>query len=514
MSTAAPETISDELNIADNEQPPEKEGPGRPKGAKNKGPEPIFFDRLKLLDWERHVAYLYRTGPIVDLTTGGGSKYVTKYAEPFDEDRVMRDLGSGKYQVRLTELQGNTGKSKQIDTYSFEIYNMKFPPQIPVGAWLEDHRNERWKWAKDLLDSEQAKPQEQPRNGQDVGKQVKEVLQEIRQGQVSPTDQFNAMVNAHQAGVKQGIETAKPPTTADDSALKMLIPVITAALNGKDKPANDPVLEMMKLQLELQREQNKADREQAKSDRDASEKRAEAAEKRHSELMNTMLSRKETSGLESVEQFAKIFAAVKGIGEGGLVAPTDNSLAGVFMDGLRDALPDVLRSVAPGVGQMLGGIGRGSPAPGMAARAALPPGAPPPAAPAPAAPVVDPHNGAYMCIFKNDAALLNKFKQGATGVEFGDYLADGPGVLEIEKLKAAGPDRIIGFITANLPLMWAEIQPVEMKFRAFLSELMSWTPAEEEEPEAEDDPAEPPAIDPVAVFPGKAAPKVKKKGAN
>ena len=517
MSTAAPETISDELNIPEAEPKEPKEersGRGRPPGAKNKGPDATFFDRLKDLDWERHVVYLYRLQPLIDLATAGGSKYVTKYAEPFDEDRVMRDLGSGMYQARLTELQGTTGKSKQIDTYNFEVFNMKYPPQIPVGVWLEDHRNERWKWAKDLLTAEQNKPQgERGSNGQDVGKQVKEVLQEIRQGQVSPTDQFNAMVNAHQAGVKQGIETAKqPPATADDSALKLLIPVITAALTVKDKPADDPVLGMMKLQLDMQREQNKADREQAKADREAAEKRAESAEKRHNDLMTLMMNRKETSGLESVEQFAKIFAAVKGIGEGGLVAPTDNTLAGVFMDGLRDALPDVLRSVAPGVGQMLGGIG-GAPRPAPPLRT-LAPGAPPPPPPTTSQPApppqADPHIGAYQCVFMNQAALLNAVKSGKPGIEFGDWLVEGHGPLEIEKLKAAGVDRIVAFISQQVPAMWAELQPFEMKFRAFLSELMSWTPADEEE---EDQPADPPA-DPAAepVFPGKA--KSKKKGAN
>lgn len=519
MSTAAPETISDELNIPvsePEEAKDERRGRGRPEGSKNKGPDATFFDRLKNLDWERHVVYLYRLQPLIDLTTAGGSKYVTKYAEPFDEDRVMRDLGSGMYQARLTELQGTTGKSKQIDTYNFEVFNMKYPPQIPVGVWLEDHRNERWKWAKGLLTSEQNKPEEQRNgSGQDTGRLVQTIAKELREGQLNPGEQFKA----HAEIYKMGLADAKAPAPAapgDDSALKLLIPVITAALTAKEKPADDPVLGMMKLQLELQREQNKADREQAKADREAAEKRAEAAEKRHSELMNTMLSRKETSGLESVQQFAQIFAAVKGIGEGGLVAPTDNSLAGVFMDGLRDALPDVLRSVAPGVGQMLGGIGRGATPP----RAALPPGAPPQSAPpAPAAgappappPQADPHIGAYQCVFMNQAALLNAVKAGKPGVEFGDWLVEGHGPLEIEKLKAAGVDRIVAFISQQIPALWTELQPFEMKFRSFLSELMSWTPADE------DDPDEPPAEPSAAtepVFPGgKKTAKAAKKGAN
>jgi len=103
-------------------------------------------------------------------------------------------------------------------------------------------------------------------------------------------------------------------------------------------------------------------------------------------------------------------------------------------------------------------------------------------------------------------------KSGKPGLEFGDWLAEGNGVLEIEKLKSAGVDRIVAFIAQQIPPLWAELQPVEMKFRAFLSELMSWTPAEEDEP---DEPGAETAPEPV--FPGaapKTAPKTKKKGAN
>ena len=108
MVDEATETISDELNIEETQQrgPPEgRRRAGRPAGAKNKGPDPAFFDRLKDLDWEKNVVYIYRTEPLVDLTTGGDPKYVMKYAEPIDEDQLMRDLGSGKYQTRLTETQ-------------------------------------------------------------------------------------------------------------------------------------------------------------------------------------------------------------------------------------------------------------------------------------------------------------------------------------------------------------------------------------------------------------------------
>jgi len=499
MVAEAPETISDELNIATEAEETAEESParrrGRPEGAKNKGPDPTFFDRLKDLDWERNVVYIYRTEPLVDLTTGGGPKYATKYAEPFDEDKVMRDLGSGKYQARVSQTQPTTGKGKQTDVYTFEIFNTQFPPQIPVGAWLDDHRNARWKWAKELLAAQPPQANGNPPPAPDVAKQVTAVLQEIRQGQVSPTDQFNAMVKAHQSGVAQGAEMAKPGGSGGEvvELLKTLLPAIL-----KPPPQDNSVVQVLTLQLTAEREQRKADREQAIADRAAADKRADAAETRHNELMKAMLEKKENSGTDVIEQFGKMFGMFNQIREGGLGA-SDESWGGMFKDGIRDAMPDLVRTLAPGVAGMLSGIGTGArpalppPQHQNVSRETVSPGVPPVSRetvpPGQQPPTVDPQFApAYTVIFMNQGALLNCVRSGKTGLDFGDFLAHpaGPGEIEIEKLKTAGVDNIIRFISIQLPQLWAELQPVELKFRGFLQDLMTWTPDEgEDDPEPE-----------------------------
>ena len=520
MPTEALEQVSDELitSPAAAEKPAaeEKNRGGRPVGSKTKGPEAGFFDRLKDLDWEKHLLYLYRLQPLVDRTMGGDPKYILKYSEAIDEDKVMQDHGSGVYQIRLTKAKEGSAKTNEIERHVFEIFNIKFPPQIPVGVWLDDHRNERWKGFKEIMQAAPSAPTSSNGGGgsQDVGKLVQTIGKELRDGQVDPTKQFEAQTVAYQTGLKQGIETGKQvaaPANGESKLLEVLLPLLLREPPKQD----DSVVKVLTIQLEAEREQRKADREQAKADREAADKRADAAEKRHNDLMQVMLAKKENSGTDVIQQFTSMFNMFKGITEGGLGA-TDDSWTGVFKEVVREAAPNIgpmLGGMISGAAQFAGGGPRPAPGPQRLPAPASPaPPAPTSAQPAPP-PQQDPHIGAYQCVFMNQAALLNAVKSGKPGIEFGDWLVEGHGPLEIEKLKAAGVDRIVAFISQQVPALWAELQPFEMKFRAFLSELMSWTPAEDEEPE--DPAADPPPAEPVAVFPGK-SPKAKtaKKGAN
>ncbi len=518
MPTEALEQVTDELITPpiqpDKPSAEEKNKGGRPVGWRAKPPEGGFFERLKDLDWEKHLLYLYRLQPLVDRTSGGDPKYILKYQEAIDEDRVMQDHGSGVYQLRLTKAKEGTAKTNEIERHQFEIFNIKFPPQIPVGVWLDDHRNERWKGFKEIM---QTAPAASAANGngtsQDVGKLVQTIGKELRDGQVDPTKQFEAQTAAYQTGLRQGIETGKAAPAGGES--KLLETVLTALLSRPEPKTDNSVVQVLTLQLEAEREQRKADREQAKADREAADKRADSAEKRHNDLMQVMLSKKEKSGTDVIQQFTSMFNMFKGITEGGLGA-TDDSWAGILKEGVREALPHLAPSLAPMIGGMVTGAeqfagGGPRPAPGPQRTAPQPAAAAAPADHAAAPPPAqDPHMGAYHCVFMNQAALLNAVKSGKSGIDFGDWLVEGHGPLEIEKLKAAGVDRIVAFISQQVPALWAELQPFEMKFRAFLSELMSWTPADEEADP--DDPADPPAAESVAVFPGKAA-KAKKKGA-
>src|ERR1700761_7632817 len=211
METAVVETTSEPLQT-DLSAEKEAERPRRGRPPKDDTPKPSFFDSLKSRDWERTLCYLYRTAPLIDRTLGGDKKYICKYSSPFDEDAVMRDFGSGGYNVRVTESIPGKTETKQVDQYSFTIMNLKTPPQIPMGQWIEDTRTEQWKWAKDALEPQQppqpaAAPAQQPR--ENTERLVQTIAQELRSNQVDPTTQFKAMTDAHRAGIEQGLEVAK-----------------------------------------------------------------------------------------------------------------------------------------------------------------------------------------------------------------------------------------------------------------------------------------------------------------
>jgi len=124
-------------------EPTEAEGTeaARPAKAKKREPElPPFFELLqqvKAEDWQRgYRLYCYRTWPVIDRRDN--EHFLAKLAEPVDEDRLLRDFGSGKYHLRLNDARGRT-----IAARSVSIHNPSFPPRVsPDEVVASDPRNE------------------------------------------------------------------------------------------------------------------------------------------------------------------------------------------------------------------------------------------------------------------------------------------------------------------------------------------------------------------------------------
>jgi hypothetical protein len=472
-----PEVISEELS---EEKSTDKPRRGRP--PKDDQPKPSFFDTLKTRDWERTLAYLYRTAPLIDRTLGGDKKYICKYSSPFDEDQVMREYGSGGYLVRLTESQPGKTETKQIDQHAFTIMNLSYPPQVPLGQWLEDNRNEQWKWAKELLEAKQRAPQPaaagQANNPADMVRAAKEMAQIFLRETppaADPAQVIKTAVDAYTQGRTQGEQNSKG---GDSELLKTLLPLLM------QPKGDDSVVKLLTLQLENEREQRKMDREQAQRDREAAEKRAEAAEKRHSDLMQVVLAKKDDSGTDVIEKFGKMFEMVNAIKEGTGLGEVDDSWMGLVKGGLREALPHL----GPQLAGMAGGLLNSLP---LGPRPNLPPQNVPRETVAPVPqpepqPQQDPHLPVYQFILSNFDAVMNKIPLTDGGYLFGDWIAAGPGPLVIERFKAAGTEQIIA-VFRTVPQAWQQLGPVEARFRQFLNELMAWAPEEAEE----DDPAEP-----------------------
>jgi len=496
---AETEVLLEENQTEDQEEvsEPQSRRGGRPPGARNKPKESIpFFDLIRTVDYNNHQIHLFRVEPLTDRKRTGDYAYIQKFAEPFDEDTVLKDPtwgGSGVYRATLYYEPPGTKKQKEVvaEKY-FEVIDQAYPPRFPLSQWIDEPKNKKWAWAREVMEREQGK--DSSNRGGGSRNEIKEVLQEIREGQVSPKETFSSMMSAHQTGVKQGIEMAKQsaPAAAGDSGVVELLKTFIPLLKPTPPPPPDnSIVEMLKLQIQMQEKRAESDREQSKADREAAERRAEAAEKRHDALMTGLLAEKKNTGFDVIEQFTKMFGAFQQLNGAGLGA-TDESWSGIFKEGLREAAPDLMRTLAPGVGAMLGGLGQGAPRipPPSVSRETLSTSVPPaqgqpasvaqPAAAQPPPPFDPQFTQAYTCIFMSQSTLLNYMRTGRSGLDFGDWLADGPGAMEIEKIKAAGPENIMKFIATQIPPLWAELQPVQVKFQQFLGELMAWEPQEDD----------------------------------
>lgn len=114
---------------------------------------PSFFQTMARIpkdDWgPRASIYLYRLEPVIDRLRGGDKKYIMMYTEPINEERIMVDQGSGRYKAVLTFQKPGAERGNEIDATFFDILNLKFPPKVPKGEWVDDPRNKKWAWAKE-----------------------------------------------------------------------------------------------------------------------------------------------------------------------------------------------------------------------------------------------------------------------------------------------------------------------------------------------------------------------------
>jgi hypothetical protein len=154
---------------ADPEPEPEPETPSKDS---SKGGRPRKFgdqdqsvlDRLMNLEtWEGVWAYVYRVQPFSNRLVGGNRKvHVKRWDAPFDIEDLMKEAGSGVYQVAATRLNSKTGKRPMFDSGEIRIFNMNHPPKIPPGEWIDDPRNKEWAWAKEIIFRKEAPPAAPP----------------------------------------------------------------------------------------------------------------------------------------------------------------------------------------------------------------------------------------------------------------------------------------------------------------------------------------------------------------
>ena len=83
--------------------PASEQHAGRPKAGETRSPSVRFFDKWNATEnFEENAEYwLFRIEPITHRDAQGKPRFIQLYAEPMDENKIMRLYGSGVYKVMV-----------------------------------------------------------------------------------------------------------------------------------------------------------------------------------------------------------------------------------------------------------------------------------------------------------------------------------------------------------------------------------------------------------------------------
>ena len=228
---------SDDMPVQEAAEPPKREPPKVPSFFQTMG-------RVQKEDWgPRASIYLYRLEPMIDRLRGGDKKYIMMYTEPLTEERIMVDHGSGRYKAVLNIRKAGAERGDEIDSHFFDIMNLKYPPKVPKGEWVDDPRNKKWAWAKEP-DVPPAPPASGLAEFTGVFRAASELRKEIRE-EMQPA---------------QPVQPAQPapvdPWAAAEKILQMrsdnpMVTILMTRMDAMDKAAEASRLREAELQKEL-----------------------------------------------------------------------------------------------------------------------------------------------------------------------------------------------------------------------------------------------------------------------
>jgi hypothetical protein len=456
-------------------EPAAKRQAGRPLGAKTgaAASNRTLFQRMEEIpadDWgSRATVHLYRLEPFTDRLRSGNVIHIMRYSEPIDEARVMADHGSGKYRAILNFRKQSGPKSDEVGRFEFEILNTMFPPNVPLGEWVDDPRNKKWAWAKDMLEARAAA-------------KLPPVQQQSRVGEALETIR----------AVKELMPEQQPQTQTNTSADTLA--TIKAVRELFPAPAPQTENAMLNTVVSLFTAQIAASQEEAR------ELRKEVREMRQNPTGKS-------DGISSFKEFVgaakELLPAIKevfpGAGEAVAGAVAGRSRMGPWQEMFQPTLTALAQGLAPVLPMVAQAMFTRQAAPGMMQPN---PGAPANALPPGQAPQQQQRANPLIAFLNSiTPAMLNNLKKYAAGDEESDgemfaiNLTDMFGQLTPEGIdwheaaKQAGVVNIVSLYRQSP--YWPAIGPMEPKFIEFLTQFLAATPGAEEA----DEPGAPEVID-------------------
>ena len=449
---------------------------GRPPKGEQRGIENSsrFFEVLKKIPahaWSEGKALVkvYRQEPCVDRTASGKPKHIQEYYEPIEgEERIKVDHGSGKYLLFLNYQGPKDSGVHEIERTNIDILDMKFPPKVPRGDWLDEPKNQGWLWAF---------PKEAPPPAVSPVSQLAETLD------VLDGIQDRAAARARPA------EAPKPP---EQPSMLEIIRTVKEIMPPPVPPATDnkmldTIVALMNGQLD-------------RMSRDNSELRKEIAEARknpepHKSTLGTLKELlAEAKELDILPEggLKTLFKSA----EGALQTVTRSRMTGseeFWLGILGKAFDTIGPAATPLLQNWLVQRARQQQPQQPAGAPALPQSQPQPPngaaaptngapAPATAAPPEFPFDpGQVQNFFRTfGPALVEWFKNSkGTGADFAEWIYDGyaadwQGLKWLHLKQAVGADQTLNVFKTSP--FWPEIAAAESQFTEFLKSFCEWQP--------------------------------------
>ena len=447
---------------------PQKSKGGRPPNGARRPPEarqPAFFDKVASVpreDWgTRAFMYVYVDEPACNPKTFGESRYLLKSSAPIlDLEGLKQDYGSFKGWMSLNLRKTGKDATDEVDRLNFEIYDPKYPPKIPRGAWANDARNKRW---LDLLPAEAPPASAAASSLLEGARFYKDIREELKE-EMTPNEPQQTRTNEVLETMKAAKDLFAPPATVPATTpAKDPLEIATALFTIMNQTkADNPAIDMYRDELKAARDEMK--------------------EMRAAALAQVATPAEKPKTL--IEQLTD-FKALKDVFSNGTVAETVRAGRPGALDVIRDLGSKFFESdLASGVGQYLASLatrnvsGNGAPPqmsnPGNAMQPAQ----------------TEQQQFAQFIETTLNPALRRFYSQGMAGSDFAGWLYDAfpERLTQLQNFThplAPGMKGASVIVAAykRTPEMWNLIQAQregEPSFVQFVSEFCRWKPEDSE----------------------------------
>jgi hypothetical protein len=452
-----------------------KNTPEQPQIAPSEGvPRQIsFFQRIQeipLADWgTRAKVRVYRLEPLVDQVRSTGKKYITIYDDgPPDEERIKVDHGSGRYRLYLNVKTAGQSAEREIDMIEIDILDLKFPPRLDLGDWLDDPKNRKWNWAKKMLEDQASKnaPPVAPANSGAPG--FLETVQAVNELRKSTVEELRAMQPA-------------APAAHEKDPLDQAAKIIQLTQGG-----GQAVL------MEMFRDEMKATRLEMAAEREANRKLQEELRKKADVPAPAPVDPIEAlaKGIESVKKIQDTLAPSRG---DSIITPGMKSR----MSGWQEFFVNIAEKIfeSPATATAVNAITQAVFARSMQSNAPMRPNGAP--ALNPATPQAPPDQMRLVTDMLQaiTVPMLNMFGDEENGGDFAEWLYEGHGENWVHPsgtpvpwytgMKQIGAANIVTYFKQS-PL-WTGLQDKETAFTKFIAEFVAWEVDEDDAAPASDD---------------------------